>query len=81
MHTRLLRRQFSTRVSQLKKDLQKDLSEFIPARAAAADTSETLPPYLSSAELDGAGRGVYVETYAHAMKSLVANRSSRIARK
>ena len=30
---------------------------------AAANESEALPPYLSSAQLDGDGRAVYVETY------------------
>ena len=44
---------------------RKTLQDFMPERAAAADAggADELPPYLSSAHLDGSQKGVYIETY------------------
>ena len=39
------------------------LKDFIPQSLSASAPEDVLPPYLSSAHLDGNGRGVYVETY------------------
>ena len=50
----------SGRRSELKAALLRD---FMPKRANNEELPEELPPYLSSAHLDGQGRGVYIETY------------------
>ena len=57
-------RGFSSRASRLKEDIP-TLQQFMNKRSPSSpmEDEEVLPPYLTSAHLDGGGDGVYMETY------------------